>query len=569
MPHAFARASALAVLLLAGVALARTSPAPWFPNPFMTVSLLAAALVTLVAPLRRLATRGLDALREAPAPKVAAALFLAAAATLAYSTVAQHAYTAPKSHDEHSYTLGARMLAAGRLWTASPPHPDSFESFHMLVRPAYASIYAPGTALLHAAGLLCHVAPWVTAILVSAAAVAGTYAMLRGVLGGDTATFASLLLLAAPQFRAQAILTMSQVPALLWGTTFLAACLAWRRAPTALRATLAGTLAGLLVITRPQDLAVYGPAGLATLIWRCPRPRSLAWGALATCPFLLLLAVQNYGLTGSPLRTGYWTYTQASQPGTGFTAAGPVARPQTIIPQKIEYNDAFGGQARADRAQGLLPELARRAGIVRNGILPSPWLLALLPLGVAGLCSRREGRAVLLPVVCFAALYGSFTFFLDHYAVCIAGLLVATPAAATVTLGTLAPRLSDASRVTIACLAAAIAVSSVPGINPRAGDLEMAIDQIVAADALSAQLRAPSLVLVRFAHGDSVHQEPVYNLDAWRVTDNRVIRAHDLGPDENRELFRALPAHPDRDVYRFDRRARTVEFLGKLSDLRR
>jgi hypothetical protein len=50
--------------------------------------------------------------------------------------------------------------------------------------------------------------------------------------------------------------------------------------------------------------------------------------------------------------------------------------------------------------------------------------------------------------------------------------------------------------------------------------------------------------------------------------DARIIRAHDLGPERNRELFRYYAQRqPQRTVYRFDRMTATLTRLGNVVDL--
>jgi hypothetical protein len=96
----------------------------------------------------------------------------------------------------------------------------------------------------------------------------------------------------------------------------------------------------------------------------------------------------------------------------------------------------------------------------------------------------------------------------------------------------------------------------------------MTLGQLAAVDAACAKLQTPALLLIRFTPGDNVHQEPVYNLTPWTLTDNRILRAHDLSPAENQALLNALPASPNRHVYRYTRKTAELEDLGMLSDLK-
>jgi hypothetical protein len=76
-------------------------------------------------------------------------------------------------------------------------------------------------------------------------------------------------------------------------------------------------------------------------------------------------------------------------------------------------------------------------------------------------------------------------------------------------------------------------------------------------------------VLFRFAPGDNVIEEPVYNNAAAWPDDQDIVRAHDLGA-RNIEIVRYYAERqPDRTFYRFDRAARTLTPLGTAPTLLR
>ena len=77
-----------------------------------------------------------------------------------------------------------------------------------------------------------------------------------------------------------------------------------------------------------------------------------------------------------------------------------------------------------------------------------------------------------------------------------------------------------------------------------------------------------ALVLVRYDPALSADIEPVYNLDAARIDDNRIVLAHDLGPQRNAQIFDYYAkAQPDRSVYLFDRLSLKVTPLGNVAEL--
>jgi hypothetical protein len=99
----------------------------------------------------------------------------------------------PRVHDEFSYTVMADMFAHLHVAEPAPPLPESFDTFHVLMRPVYASKYFPAQGIFLAIGekLTGHpaVGVWLSSALACAAAVwmlqawtSPSWALLGGIL---------------------------------------------------------------------------------------------------------------------------------------------------------------------------------------------------------------------------------------------------------------------------------------------------------------------------------------------------------------------------------------------------
>ncbi len=231
----FAKSGPTIVLLLAGAALAvwLAIAAPSTRPPMLSVWLaLAAGCVGAVPPVAK-RVAGLARRSESLAPsarrRVTIAIWALATLYLAGTAWFHGRDLFPRLHDEQSYTLGGGMLARGRLWMPEHPLADFFESFHIFVRPVYASIYFPGTALMNVGDIWLGLPSWVVPVLAAGLIVALTYRVTAELINDPAGLGAALMVICVPRFRVLSTMVMAQIPAALLGLLMVWAWLHWRK----------------------------------------------------------------------------------------------------------------------------------------------------------------------------------------------------------------------------------------------------------------------------------------------------------------------------------------------------
>jgi len=197
----------------------------------------------------------------------AAALFLFVIA-LRIALLAQLPVPNPGIHDEFSYLLMGDTFIHGRL--ANPPHPlwRSFETFHVLWFPTYASKYPPAQGLVLAFGELLG-SPWI-GVLLSAAAMAAAFVwMLQAWIPARWAFLAGVL--AALRLCVASYWINSYwggAVAAIGGALVLGAFGRINRRPSLAMGILLGLGVAILFNSRPYESVFFCiPVAMAILFW--------------------------------------------------------------------------------------------------------------------------------------------------------------------------------------------------------------------------------------------------------------------------------------------------------------
>ncbi len=462
----------------------------------------------------------------------------------------------PTVHDEQSLVLQAQTYLAGRLANPTPPLWEHFETFHVNIVPAYASMYFPGRGLPLAAGLLladnAWVGVWLSFVLLCMAAVW----MLQGWVSLPFAFLGGVLMVLR-------LGVFSYWVNSYWGGAFtaLGAMLVIGALPRILRqpgwgnGLVIGLGAAILMTTRTYEGALLCLPVATLLLMKFARP---SWpgprlALLKTAvPALLLIGLggvallqYNQATTGSYAKTPYDLNRETYSSAPAFLISKPIVS-QNRGPAYFRdfYEAEASNYGRRNSPATIVLSVVGKVFYTWNFFIGAILTAAF----AAGLWAARRSYFLIGTLLFFCAGYFIETWNFPHYTAPIFPVLLILMMRGFEWLrnfqwrgrptGLFLTRAMPAATALILLLPLSSVILGAPAISANSSSHSCcAIGKDDLRKRLVAQLAASpgrDLVIVKVGPNNPLHYELVFNEPDLEKA--AIVWAHDLSPEREQQL---------------------------------